>query len=74
MRVNNGTSTLTWNTTGNNIKGTLMLGSTTSANVTTFQNGLNLNGANRTIQVTDNPNSTADYSVISGNISGSSVV
>ena len=74
MRVNNGTGTLTWGApTGNNIKGTLMLSSPTSANVTTFQNGINLNGANRTIQVLDNPNSTADYAVISGAISGTSV-
>ena len=74
VRVNGGTSTLTWgNTVGTNIVGTLMLNSPTAANVTTFQNGINLNGADRTIQVADNPNSTADYAVISGAISGSSV-
>ena len=74
VRINGGTSTLTWGSTvGTNIVGTLMLNSPTAANVTTFQNGINLNGADRTIQVADNPNSTADYAVISGSISGSSV-
>ena len=74
VRVNNGTGTLAWGSTvGTNIIGTLMLSSPTATNVTTFQNGINLNGATRTIQVLDNPNSTADYAVISGSISGTSV-
>ena len=50
--------------------GTLKLSSTTAANVTTLQNAVNLNGADRTIFVDDNPNSTADYAVMSGGISG----
>ena len=40
-----------------------------SANVVTFQNGINLNGGNRTIQVDDNPTTGGDYAVISGVIS-----
>ena len=40
-------------TVGTNIVGTLKFGSATAANVTTFQNAINLNGANRTIQVDD---------------------
>ena len=72
VKVNNGTSTLTWGTTqGSQIVGPLMFGSTTAANTTTFQNGINLNGAARTIQVIDNPDSTADIAILSGVISGS---
>ena len=57
-------STLTWGTTvGTNIVGTLKFGSTTSQNVTTFRNPVNLNGANRTINVDDNPATAADYTV-----------
>ena len=61
-----------WGTTvGSQIVGTLKLSSATAANVTTFQNTVNLNGADRTIFVDDNPNSTADNAVMSGAISGS---
>ena len=59
-------STLLWNTSGNNIKGTLKLGSLSALNVVDFQNGINLNGANRTVQVDDNPSSGTDYADISG--------
>ena len=71
LTVNIGSGTaLTWGTTvGTNIVGTLKFGSATAANVTTFQNAINLNGATRTIQVDDNPSTTADYAVISGVIS-----
>lgn len=66
-------STLDWGTAfGTNIVGTLKFGSTTSANVTTFQNPIDLNGLDRTIQVDDNILSAADYTVISGVISNSS--
>ena len=69
LRLNNGTSTLTWGTTvGTNIVGTLKFGSSTAANVVTLQNGISLAGAVRTIQVDDDPNSTADWAVISGAI------
>ncbi|HLA83176.1 MAG TPA: C1 family peptidase, partial [Thermoguttaceae bacterium] len=65
VRVNNGTGTLTWGTTvGTNIVGTLKFGSETAGNVVTFQNGINLNAATRTIDVQDNPETGADYAVI----------
>jgi len=69
----NGTpTTLVWGTTsGTNIIGTLMFGSTTSQNVTTFRNPVNLYGAERTINVDDNPASAGDYTVMSGAISNS---
>lgn len=60
-------TTLDWGTT---IGGTLKLGSSSSAYTTTFQNGLDLGGGNRTIQIDDNANSTGDNVVLSGNISG----
>ncbi len=73
MDVNvNGGAALTWGTSiGSQIVGTLRLSSPTAAAVTTFHNSVNLNGANRTIFVDDNPDSTADYAVMSGAISGS---
>jgi fibronectin-binding autotransporter adhesin len=73
LTVNIGSGTaLTWGTTvGTNIVGTLKFGSATAANVTTFQNAVNLNAATRTIQVDDNISSTADYAVMSGVISNS---
>ncbi|HLA86298.1 MAG TPA: PEP-CTERM sorting domain-containing protein [Thermoguttaceae bacterium] len=71
VRINNGTSTINWGTTGNVIKGTLKFGSGSTANVLTLQNGINLNGGSRTIQVDDNPSTSADYAVISGVISNS---
>ena len=61
--------TLTWGTTpGTNIIGTLKFGSTTSQNVTIFRNPVNLNGADRTINVDDNPASAADYTIMQGAI------
>ena len=65
-------STLTWGSTvGANIVGTLMLSSTTAANVVTFQNPINLGGSTRTVQVDDNPDYTAnDSAVLAGAISG----
>jgi fibronectin-binding autotransporter adhesin len=71
VNVGNGAA-LTWGTTvGTNLVGTLKLSSNTAANVTTFQNAVNLGSAARTVQVDDNPNSTADYAVLSGVLSGS---
>ena len=59
--------TLTWGSTvGTNIIGTLMFGSSISQNVTIFRNPVNLNGADRTINVDDNPASAADYTVMQG--------
>jgi len=71
MTVNVGGGTaLSWGTSGNVIKGTLKLSSSTAAAVTTFQNAVNLNGGSRTVQVADNPDSSADWAVMSGVISG----
>ena len=58
-------------TVGFNNKGTLYLGSPTADNVVTLQNNIALNG-DRTITVNDNPDSSADYAVISGSISDGS--
>ena len=55
---------------GSSILGTLKLSGSTAGAVTTFVNAINLNGVDRTIQVDDNPNSTADYAVMSGDITG----
>ncbi|MBN2579004.1 MAG: autotransporter-associated beta strand repeat-containing protein [Pirellulales bacterium] len=70
VRVNNGTGTLSWGTSGNVIKGTLKFGSQSAANLVDFQNGINLGSSTRTIQVDDNPATGADYAKISGVISG----
>jgi autotransporter-associated beta strand protein len=51
---------------GAGIMETLKLGSTTSNNVTEFRNGINLNGAVRTVYVADNPDSPNDIALISG--------
>ena len=66
IKINGGTSSVTWGTASTNIAGTLIFGSFTAANSVTLQNGINLAGTTRTIQVDDNPNSTADRAVISG--------
>ena len=59
--------TLTWGSTpGTNIIGTLMFGSSTSLNATIFRNPVNLNGADRTINVDNNPASAADYTAMQG--------
>ena len=55
--------TLAWGSApadvGTKIVGTLKFGSTTAAAATTFRNSIALGSADRTIQVDDNPNSTA---------------
>ena len=76
MTVNIGGHTtpdsLRWGTTsGSHIMGTLKFGSSTSQNVTTFRNPVNLYGANRTINVDDNPASSADYTIMQGAITNS---
>jgi fibronectin-binding autotransporter adhesin len=74
LTVNIGGSggTLTWGSAvGTNIVGTLKLGSSSAANVTTFVNPIALGGLNRTVEVNDNTASAADYAVLSGVISGS---
>jgi autotransporter-associated beta strand protein len=69
VKINNGTASVSWGTAATNIAGTLKFGSLTANNVVTLLNAINLNAATRTIDVTDNPNSTADWAVISGVIS-----
>ena len=74
LQLNNGTSSLTWGNSYTNIAGdgsSLIFGSATADNRVDFKNGLNLgNGtvATRTINVIDNPNSSADIARISGAI------
>ncbi len=50
--------------------GALVLSSTTALSEIEFRNAIDLNGANRTIQVDDNGNTFADYATITGVISG----
>jgi fibronectin-binding autotransporter adhesin len=68
-------STLVWGSAaddvGSIIVGPLKFGSTTSTTAVTFVNPIDLNGAGRTIRVDDNSNTTGDYAVLSGSISGS---
>jgi autotransporter-associated beta strand protein len=74
LKLNNGTSSLTWGNSYTNIAGessSLVFGSATADNRVDFKNGLNLGTnavATRTINVIDNPNSSADIARISGNI------
>ena len=71
VNVGGSSGSLTWGTTvGTNIVGTLKFGSTTAANVTTFVNPVALGTSTQTIQVDDNPYTTADYAVMSGVLSG----
>ena len=73
VSVGGGPGTLTWGTTpGTNIVGTLSFGSSSSQNVTIFRNPVNLNGATRTINVDDNPASSADYTVMQGAVTNGS--
>ena len=54
-------------TVGTNLVGTLQFGSTPANKQTLFQNGIDLNGANRTINVTGNTTANSgDSDVISG--------
>ncbi len=53
------------------IAGTMILSSNSAQYETEFQNGLNLNGGARTIEVDDNPNSSGDFASLSGVISDS---
>jgi autotransporter-associated beta strand protein len=74
MLVNIPGGALTWSSDpadlGSKILGTLKLSSWNAQNITYFLNPVNLNGADRTVQVDDNPNSTADYATMNGAISG----
>jgi fibronectin-binding autotransporter adhesin len=65
-------ATLDWGTGGiGNGTGNLILSSSTSWADVDFQNGINLNGATRTVTVNDNGNTGLDYATISGVISNS---
>ncbi|MBN2578715.1 MAG: autotransporter-associated beta strand repeat-containing protein [Pirellulales bacterium] len=68
--LNSSTNTVAWGTSGNVIKGTLKFGSPTAANVTTFQNPINLGTSTRTVQVDENPSSTQDRAVLARIVSG----
>jgi autotransporter-associated beta strand protein len=68
--VNLGSGTLSWGS-GNFNVGTLWLNSPTSQGTVTFASPIDLNGATRTISVDNNLNSTFDYAIVSGIISGS---
>ena len=74
LQLNNGTSSLTWGNAFTQVAGdgfSLIFGSATADNRVDFKNGLNLGTgavATRTINVIDNPNSSADIARISGNI------
>ena len=65
-----GGATIAWNagTASGLNKKILYLGSVTADNVVTWTNDTELRG-NRTIQVNDNPSTTADYAVVSGVLS-----
>ncbi|MBN2580105.1 MAG: autotransporter-associated beta strand repeat-containing protein, partial [Pirellulales bacterium] len=56
------------------IAGILKLSSNTAHYETELQNGLNLNGGARTIQVDNNPYASGDFATISGVISGTGAV
>ena len=61
---------LDWGTTvGSQLVGTLKFGCSLASNATTFQNAVNLNGADRTIYTDDNPTSANDIAIMSGVIS-----
>ncbi len=64
--------TLTWGNDGYvNLAGNMVLSSTSAQYETEIRNGINLNGAYRSIRVEDNASSSGDYATISGVISNS---
>jgi len=67
VRIGGTTDAVSWGTTvGTNIVGTLRFGSTTAGSSVTFENVIDLNAAERTIYVEDNPNTDDDVAIISG--------
>ena len=62
------------NTATDLVQNTLTLSSASATSTTTFVNGLNLGTVNRVVNVVDNTASTADWAVISGNISGNAAL
>jgi fibronectin-binding autotransporter adhesin len=66
-------SAVQWTGNGDTgLYGLMKLNSNTAQNEVELKNALNLNGAERTVFVDDNPNSTADFASISGVISNGS--
>ncbi len=64
--------TIAWGTDGaHTLTGTMVLNSTSAQSEVEFQNGIDLTGGARTVQVDDNPNSTGDFATLSGVISDS---
>ena len=67
IRLNNSTTAVTWGSGGFVPAGdTLLFNALTSDNLVNFENGINLAAGLHTVEVTDNPNSTADLAQISG--------
>ncbi len=63
--------TITWTGNGNSgIAGPIQLSSSTAQYATVLQNGLNFNGAEQTVYVDDNPNSSGDYATLAGTLVG----
>jgi autotransporter-associated beta strand protein len=69
---NNAAQTVAWTGDGHTgIVGTVILSSTSAQSEVEIQNGLNLAGGARTIQVDDNPDSSGDFATLSGALSDS---
>jgi autotransporter-associated beta strand protein len=71
VRLGGGTGTVVWGSANFNPISALQFGSFNANARTDFQNGIDLNGASRFINVQDNPGSTSDVARISGVISDS---
>jgi hypothetical protein len=71
VRLNGGTGTVVWGSANFNPISALQFGSYNANARTDFQNGIDVNGASRFINVQDNPGSTSDVARISGVISDS---
>lgn len=74
IKLNNNTNSLAWNSTSSFLRdgARLILNSPSATHRVDFQNGINLNGAERTVDVFDNTATTNDFARISGVISGTS--
>jgi len=72
LNVNLGSgAAVTWLSSGaTGIVGPLILNSTSALSEVEVLNSINLNGANRTVQVDDNVNTGTDFAILSGVLSG----
>jgi autotransporter-associated beta strand protein len=71
VELNTAGSSLDWASTSTGLKSIfLQFGSANANNVVTLNNGLFLNGGDRTTIINDNPGSLNDFAVITGAISG----